>query len=429
MKAFAKAAGLLALTVTVSVAAIATAQAGAFGLNEYNAISTGNAMAGAAAGGAGVGSMVFNPATMTDFSGAWGSQTFTYIDPDITVKSPVFGNTNDIGNGGRLVPAGQGLYQINNQLWVGLEVGAPFGLVTDVKPQYWAAYDGQVTSVFSVIGTPMLAYKVNDMLSFGAGVEIGYVRARLSKDISPLAPGSWLDLDGDDMGAAYKVGFTLKPIAGTKIGVGYRSQMFVRESGSLQVLGIPAIPGLSGPIMEGVHPMHVGLMLPDQLNVGLRQQLTNDLTLGLTYQWTDWSKFSQTVAYVDGVPGLPLVFDYRNGFLISGGLDYRLNDKLTLRAGVEWEQSPIYDAIRQVSLPDADRTYLGVGASYQINPQMSVDFAYAHVFTPNAPINILPGNIGYVGVPFVGAASTSVNMVSATFNMHFDKPAPLIAKY
>ena len=91
---FCETADLLALTATVSVAAIATAQAGAFGLNEYNAISTGAALAGGAAGGAGIGSLSFNPATLTDFSGMWASQTFTFVDPNIVIKSPVFGDTN-----------------------------------------------------------------------------------------------------------------------------------------------------------------------------------------------------------------------------------------------------------------------------------------------------------------------------------------------
>ena len=53
---FVKNASRLALTASVSLAAASAAHAGAFGLNEYNAVSTGAGLAGGAAGGAGIGS-------------------------------------------------------------------------------------------------------------------------------------------------------------------------------------------------------------------------------------------------------------------------------------------------------------------------------------------------------------------------------------
>src|SRR5208282_4670819 len=123
---------LLGAAGSAFVISIGVAHAGAFGLNEYNAISTGAALAGGAAGGAGIGSLSFNPATLTDFSGMWASQTFTFVDPNIVIKSPVFGDTNDIGNGGRVVPAMQASYQFNDRLWFGLTIASPFGLATEI---------------------------------------------------------------------------------------------------------------------------------------------------------------------------------------------------------------------------------------------------------------------------------------------------------
>ena len=74
---------------------------------------------------------------------------------------------------------------------------------------------------------------------------------------------------------------------------------------------------------------------------------------------------------------------------------------------------------------------LGLGGSYQITPQMSVDVAFAHVFTASAPINLTSSlNPNFTGVPFYGNAVTEVNMIALTGNYHFGAPPPVvIAKY
>lgn len=429
MKSFVKAMGFFALTATVSVAAITNAQAGAFGLNEYGAAGTALAGAGAAAGGAGLASITFNPATLTDFSGAWASQTFTYIRPSIYIHSP-FGNTNDIGNGGRFDPAGQNVYQVNDHLWVGLSLAAPFGLVTEVNPQYFASFYGRSTSVFNVQAVPMAAYKVNDWLSIGGGVQIGYINARLGSNLSPLVPGSAFALEGHDYTVGFVAGVTLKPLAGTEIGVGYRSQVHPSLEHGSAAVNIP-IQGVSGVILPGFHTGKTDLTLPDQVTASIRQAVTDAWTLDFTYQWTHWSVFKSFMIDIDGLPGVPLNFNYRDGWLIGGGAEYKWNSQLTLRAGLNYEQSPVTDAVRSVNLPDSDRIMLGLGGSYQLTPQISIDAAYAHVFVRDAPINITsPLNPRFTGVPFVGTTVTQVNMIALTGNYHFGAPPPVVvAKY
>src|SRR5271166_2976652 len=130
---------LLSAAGSAFVISTGVAHAGAFGINEYNATGTGVAGAGAGVSG-GIGAIAYNPAALTDVSGMWASQTFTFIDPTINIKSPVFGDTNDIGNGGRVVPAGQSSYQFNDRLWFGFSIGSPFGLATEINSASFARF-------------------------------------------------------------------------------------------------------------------------------------------------------------------------------------------------------------------------------------------------------------------------------------------------
>ena len=78
----------------------------------------------------------------------------------------------------------------------------------------------------------------------------------------------------------------------------------------------------------------------------------------------------------------PFVFDeeYRDSWLVSIGGVYRLNNVWTLRGGLGWDQTPITDRFRAVSLPDEDRYLVGLGFGYKLNESVSLDGGYQHSF-------------------------------------------------
>ena len=58
---------------------------------------------------------------------------------------------------------------------------------------------------------------------------------------------------------------------------------------------------------------------------------------------------------------------YRDTYSMALGAEYDVDDRLTLRAGTMFDESPITDEYRTTRVPDGDRTWLSVGASYDIN--------------------------------------------------------------
>jgi long-chain fatty acid transport protein len=78
--------------------------------------------------------------------------------------------------------------------------------------------------------------------------------------------------------------------------------------------------------------------------------------------------------------------------MISVGALYHANDRLTLRGGLGWDQSPVQNGFRAVGVPDTDRYMVGIGAGYRFNDSTSVDGAYGHYFasehaTMNSSLN------------------------------------------
>ncbi|MBM6595630.1 OmpP1/FadL family transporter [Microvirga pudoricolor] len=430
---------LAAVSLAALVSAQGAAQAGAFGLREQSATGLGQAFAGVAAGEAGVSSLYWNPATITmnpGFQSEWHASAIvprSDITPTYTVPGGLagLGKSGDIGLDA-VLPASYSSYQINDSLWVGLYTGAPYGLATKPNPIWAGQLYARTTSVISYEAMPTVGYKVNDWLSVGAGARVQYFKVRYFSAIgptptapSPLAASA--GLEGDDFGFGYSVGATLTPFAGTSIGIGYRSSVEQELDGKFQYFGVP---------------ITAKVVLPESVSVGLSQQVTDALTLSATAEWTNWSRLGFPRVYNDLTGGLLaqapyLPLDYKDGWFFSVGGEYRINPSWAVRAGVAYEISPIDVDNRNPRLPDSDRVWVSLGATYNWSDNLSFDIAYSHLFSVgNTDINIAPGNSIFPtrGVVFAGDVDSSVDIVSASIKYRWDNPAqpipaPIVRKY
>lgn len=430
---------LAAVSVAAIMAAQSGAQAGAFALREQSATAQGLSFAGAASGSGGLSSMFWNPATMTlapGFQSEWhGSAVIprTTITPTYTLPPGLaaLGGSGDIGFDA-VVPASYTSYQYNDRLWFGLYTGAPFGLTTKPNPVWAGQLYARTTSVFSFEAEPTIGYRVNDWLSIGAGFRAQYFKVRYfsATGPSPVSPSPFspsAGLEGDSVGYGYSLGANLTPWAGTSIGIGFRSAVEHDLDGSFQYFGIP---------------IKANLVLPESVSVGISQQITDAFTLHATAEWTNWSRLRFPRVYNDltgnllaQAPYLPL--GYEDGWFFSVGGEYRINPAWAVRAGVGYEISPIDVQTRNPRLPDSDRLWLSLGATYNWSEQLSFDLAYTHIFPMgNTDINIAPGNPTFAtrGVVFAANVDSDVDIISAAIKYRWDNPAkaipaPIVRKY
>jgi long-chain fatty acid transport protein len=143
-------------------------------------------------------------------------------------------------------------------------------------------------------------------------------------------------------------------------------------------------PGLTtGPALST--GASANLTLPEQVALSLRQTVAPGWTLLGTVEWVHWSRLGDVAAVGAGCGGAGgicevLNLNYRDGWLYSLGAEYAWSPALLLRAGVAYEISPIKDSTRDILVPDSNRVFLGVGASYKYSENIVVDFAYSHIF-------------------------------------------------
>jgi long-chain fatty acid transport protein len=385
------------------VAGLAPAEAGGFAVREQSAYGLGSSFAGMAAPGDSISSMFWNPAAVTTATSTTAEGNLTAIFPrselDVDPTRSTLTALGITGNGGNvgetgIVPAGYLAVPITDELYFGLSVTAPYGLATTSHAPWVGMFSHLDAQVVSVNATPILGYKLNDMVSIGIGAQIEYFDVDIKTALAPFATPPRQRVTGDDTNVGLVAGVTLTPFDGTTIGIGYRSAVKHSLNGN-QSFDIPVVTQI-GTIPAGTYPVSADITLPDTVSIGVRQRINAAFTVMAGMEWANWSRI-QTVPF-DGSPArTSLALDFNDGWFFSLGGEYKYNPNWTFRAGLGYEISPTTDEHRSMRLPDADRTWVSLGASYNWNERLSIDAAYAHLFVDNAPVDETTAGIRYAG--------------------------------
>jgi len=451
-----------------------TLHASGFALIEMNASGQGNAYAGAAVGTNNASTIFFNPAGMMNFEGDQLVIAGHYIAPQADFSNdgsslseayggfwPVPANgtalTGDDDDGGQsaFVPNLYWAKSINDSLKFGLGFNSPFGLAVEYDDDWVGRYHAVESDLKVININPSLAYRVNDRVVIGGGLNIMLADVILTSAVDmgsvcvagltgTLGPAGALgacegsgaapqefdgfgDLTGDnfdDLGYGFNLGVTFAVSEQTKIGVSYRSEVEINVEGEADFT-VPAgsgaldtVIGLSGGLFNDVD-LEATVDLPASFSVSVAH------TVG-KYTWladwtrTEWSSFDELRIEYDNPVQPPTVTteDWDDTNRYSFGLDYQYSDKMILRTGVALDETPVPSSeLRTPRLPGNERTWLSFGLTYLINPQFSVDVGYSHLFIDDAKIeNTFESDFATLEHTLEGEYEAEVDILSAQLN-------------
>ena len=198
----------------------------------------------------------------------------------------------------------------------GMSLNSPFGLSVGF-PESWAGRDYAAgnTSLRTYNAAPSIAYRINDWISVGAGVQIQYAKAspeprRLALPFPGWSfPVSDANLSGTGWGYGFTAGVTLTPTPTTTIGLGYRSGIDQKIDGICRT-------SRTGALIGSVHHGRSAWRAVARHPAAPR---STNLTLLGTVEWTDWSRIGTSNIVVNGATGTTLPFQYKDGWLFSAG--------------------------------------------------------------------------------------------------------------
>ncbi|MDP9196473.1 MAG: OmpP1/FadL family transporter [Pseudomonadota bacterium] len=375
------------LAVVMALSAAAPAYGAGFYIQEQSVTGLGRAFAGQAADPLDASTVYSNPAGMTELGGPQISLGGHFLVPSLEVENEgttrsgtaVSGNSSH-NYTSALVPNAYAAMPLteDNRLWVGLGVSAPFGTVTEYEPTWFGRYDSIRSELLTIDVAPSVAYRLSDWLSVGGGIDIQYAKAELSNAVPTGGPDATSEVSGSDISFGVNLGVQMRPWDGTSIGLHYRSQITHDIEGDATVSTI---------LGTTVADAGAELNLPDIVGLGISQQITPDLKILGQVNWFNWSRFEE-IRVETPTTTTVREQDYDDTFSVALGAEYSLTDTWTLRAGTQWDETPTVDSRRSTRIPDEDRIWLAFGASYNLNPNVSFDLGYAHVFYKTIEVDV-----------------------------------------
>jgi long-chain fatty acid transport protein len=459
--------------------------AAGFALIEMNASGQGNAYAGAAVGTNNASTIYFNPAGMMNFDGDQLVLAGHFIEPSAdfsndgsslaafyTAFPPSNGRTDllgddDDGGQGAFVPNLYWTKTINESMKFGLGFNAPFGLAVEYDDLWVGRYHAVESDLKTININPSLAYRVNDRVVIGGGLNIMLADVILTSAVDmgsvcvaglvqsgfiptaailqcegtgavPQQFDGFADLTGDnydDFGFGFNLGLTFAVNKQTRIGVSYRSEVEINVEGEADFT-IPA--GSTGPasldaVIAGSVDEGEGLFSDTDIEATVDLPASFSISIAHTvgkFTWladwtrTEWSSFDELRIEYDNLdqPDSVTTEDWDDTNRYSIGLDYQYTDKMILRTGVALDETPVPSAERRTPrLPGNDRTWLSFGLTYLINPQMSVDVGYSHLFVDDAKIeNEFESSVPTLNATLVGEYEAEVDILSAQLNWNIE---------
>ena len=408
----------------LAIAFAGGAHASGFALMNQNGAGTGYAFAGAAAVAEDASTIYFNPAGMAylptghNFTLAASAimRSVEFKDKGTTPYLGIFPVGDDGGDGGgtALVPALYWSWAVNPSLFVGLGLSVPYGSETEYDKSFAGRFSGYYTRIDTINLNPSIAYKFNEVVTVGFGLNYASTEVEL-KQATPVAlrppTAAEAKIKGDDSTWGWNIGAMFQVTPTTRLGVSYRSTLDHELSGDLSVKAIGRKFDVSA-----------DLETPDTFSLALSQKFGTDLEILADATWTGWSSVKELVAVTDaGAKAATLTFNYENTWRFGLGAKYQLNPGWNLRAGIAYDETPVPDAeSRTMTVPDSDRIWLSMGARWQLNKAASVDFAYAHIFFDDAPVNRpVYTSTGRLAQTIKGDFDVSANIFSAQLNYNF----------
>lgn len=386
------------LSAACLAAITANANAAAYYLQEQSVSGLGTAFAGAAADTPDASTIFYNPAGMTELDGMQAYFGANVLFPDAefkndgsTIATPGTGGAavpitgNDGGNPFNMEAVPHAYFAApvwDNRLWLGIGVSAPFGLANEYDEGFVGRYNSTKNELRTIDIEPAMAFKVNNWLSLGGGLSIQYVDANLQNAI-PFpglgGPSTATDgrtrLTGDDWSTSLNFGVLVKPTSTTKIGVNFREGTSHTLKGHVDTTLPLGVPGGGSTVTV---PGSAELDLPNMIQTGISQQVTDKLTLLGSVNWYEWSNFNDIPIFANG--GLSVSEQgYENTWGFAVGARYRLNEKWLLKTGMQYDQTPTVSEFRSTRIPDGDRLWFAGGATYSLTPNVDLDFSGAYI--------------------------------------------------
>lgn len=433
------------LATTLAIAPF-LAHGASFQLLEQSPAHLGKAFAGTGSDIIDASTVYFNPAGMTKLdrlsltAGANLVATNAKFNDDNSTYSGGGDTTDELG----FIPNAYAVVPLGDRLAVGFGVNAPFGLSSSFNDDWAGRYSATYSELQLVNVNATASWEISDFIAVGAGINYQMIEADLQSQVDStlgIAPAPATDssakISGDDDDFVLDLSVLITPSERTSIGVVWREGGEFKLDGDAEFTnnaactpgagyptGAPPAPTTGTLCAGGLQALsgdiEAPVNMPDTLTVSFTQYVSDGWAFHADIAQTSWSSIQNVEVTNSGngqqVDELDLQYDDTMRYALGTSID---TGAWTWRAGIALDETPQSNP-EHVSprIPDADRTWLSVGANWELSSHLSLDFGYAHLFVDDASLREESQTAAGPAV-LAGSFDSSVDIFGAQLNWRF----------
>ncbi|TAL69140.1 MAG: hypothetical protein EPN82_07495 [Bacteroidetes bacterium] len=362
------------------LAAISTSFGNGLSLNSIGPKSLG--MGGAFIGLADDYTAVYwNPAGITNLDKIQIAAFVTDVIPTSTYKSEQYGIDAKSKSNHYISPNIAGYIPLmKGDLVVGLGAYVPAGLGTEWNGDELKNLTGQVAydwetkiGVFDL--SPVIAYKINNMFSVGASLDIHFGMF----DLKQFGPLQYTE-SSTGIGLGASAGILIKPDKLLNIGLSFKTENNIKFKGTAEN---PAMQAAGAPKSDFTRDV----AWPMWFGGGIALFPIENLTITFDVQFSMWSNTEDSLITVYDSPawkqrvGDPKVMYlyWVDAMQIRFGAQYEFSKEFALRLGYYNDPAPAPDSTLSILFPSISYNAFTIGASYKLMKFLNLDFGLEYL--------------------------------------------------
>jgi len=265
---------------------------------------------------------------------------------------------------------------------MGLAVYTPFG--SGIK--YEDDWKGQAViremALKTIFIQPTVGFRLSEKIGIGAGFVLGTGQFTLRKGI-PVQnlQGEYGEgeLTGKSSGQGFNVGLFIKASEKLTLGLDYRSSVTVAIDSGTAKFAVPSS-------LEEYFPattFATKLKLPQVISLGVGYDLNEKMTLAVDVNYVGWSAYD-TLSFdfaenTEKLSDINSPREYEDAFIFRLGGQYHYDEKLTIKAGAYYDMTPVNDGYITPETPDSDKLGITVGFDFKFSDHLVADLSFLFV--------------------------------------------------
>ena len=304
--------------------------------------------------------------------------------------------------------------QVDEELSWGFGVYTPYGQKIEWPTDWAGSHLVNEIELATVFFQPTIGYRISDKTSIGFGPALVLGSVEFNRNLSTSLTDengnrSNVTIKADYVDAwGYNLGITHIVNDKLTIGANYRGEVTVEARGEDADFDNIAA-ALQDTFASG--KFDADLPLPAELSLGLAYRVSDRTTLAFDINRTFWDVYDELkIEFDNGITSVN-PREYEDSNIYRFGMQYRYDDKWTLRGGVYIDESPIQDGYFAPETPRGDAIGYTAGATYQYSKNLSMDFSLLILTFDDEDLSYDYYEEGGVTIPFSGTYDSAANSI------------------